>query len=118
MIEFISRSVAAKITLALTLVVVTLVASYLVMDRRLKSIERSVDDITEISNHAIGILRINKDIVEMQRDISVYGASGSIAVFEKIEQKSPHILDFGADGSTKKRPRKRTPSVDTKLILN
>ena len=86
MIEIISRSVAAKMTLALALVVATLVASYLVMDRRLQSIERSVDDITEISNHAIGILRINKDIVEMQRDISVYGASGSIAVFEKIEQ--------------------------------
>ncbi|MEL7309001.1 MAG: histidine kinase dimerization/phospho-acceptor domain-containing protein, partial [Pseudomonadota bacterium] len=30
------------------------------------------------------ILRINKDIVEMQRDISVYGFSGSKTVFSKI----------------------------------
>lgn len=86
MVHLISRSIAAKMTLALALVVITLSVSYEVMDRRLKNIEVSVSNITTISNHAIGILKINKDIVQMQRDISVYGSSGSEAIFAKIEQ--------------------------------
>jgi len=61
------------------------------MDRRLNTIQNSMDGITNISNHAISILRINKDIVEMQRDISVYGSSGSSAVFAKIEDNFQSI---------------------------
>ena len=78
-------------TLALALVVITLSISYIVMDKRLEAIDTSVNNITDISSHAIGILRINKDIVEMQRDISVYGASGSDAVFAKIEENYQSI---------------------------
>jgi len=76
---------------AFALVFIVLSISYVVMDRRLNTIQSSMDGITNISNHAISILRINKDIVEMQRDISVYGSSGSSAVFAKIEQSFQSI---------------------------
>ena len=84
MLTFISRSLAAKVLLALTLVLLAMGASYIVLSKRLQSIEASINDISRISNYAVGILRINKDIVEIQRDISVYGVSGSKTVFSKI----------------------------------
>jgi len=71
-------------SLAMVLVLVAVSASYLVMNQRLKTIEDSFNNIGKISNYAVDILKINKDIVEMQRDISVYGASGSAPVFKKI----------------------------------
>lgn len=71
-------------SLAMVLVLVAMSASYLIMNERLKTIEDSFNNIGKISNYAVDILKINKDIVEMQRDISVYGASGSAPVFKKI----------------------------------
>jgi len=62
-----SRSLAAKVLLALTLVLLVMGASYFVLNKRLQRIETSFNDISRISNYAVGILRINKDIVEMQR---------------------------------------------------
>ncbi|MCK8124612.1 ATP-binding protein [Pseudoalteromonas sp. 2CM39R] len=84
MLTIFSRSLAAKVLLALTLVLLVMGASYFVLNKRLQRIETSFNDISRISNYAVGILRINKDIVEMQRDISVYGFSGSKTVFSKI----------------------------------
>ena len=72
-------------SLALLLLLLALSASFFVMDKRLKTIETAFVEISRISNYAVSILRINKDIVEMQRDISVYGNSGSKSVFNKIE---------------------------------
>ncbi|MEI8645264.1 ATP-binding protein [Pseudoalteromonas sp. Hal056] len=68
----------------MTLVLLAMGASYFVLNKRLQRIEASFNDISRISNYAVAILRINKDIVEMQRDISVYGFSGSKTVFSKI----------------------------------
>ncbi|TGE84116.1 hybrid sensor histidine kinase/response regulator [Pseudoalteromonas sp. KS88] len=91
MLQLVSRSIAAKMAFAFALVFIVLSISYVVMDRRLNTIQSSMDGVTNISNHAISILRINKDIVEMQRDISVYGSSGSSAVFAKIEDNFQSI---------------------------
>lgn len=112
MVHLISRSIAAKMTLALALVVITLSISYIVMDKRLEAIDTSVNNITDISSHAIGILRINKDIVEMQRDISVYGASGSDAVFAKIEQNYQSI------DQRLKAIDKKNNEVDDKIYID
>lgn len=112
MVHLISRSIAAKMTLALALVVITLSISYLVMDKRLEAIDTSVNNITDISNHAIGVLRINKDIVEMQRDISVFGASGSDAVFAKIEQNYQSI------DQRLKAIDKKNNEVDDKIYID
>ncbi|MCK8095290.1 MULTISPECIES: ATP-binding protein [unclassified Pseudoalteromonas] len=99
-------------TLALALVVITLSISYIVMDKRLEAIDTSVNNITDISSHAIGILRINKDIVEMQRDISVYGASGSDAVFAKIEENYQSI------DQRLKAIDKKNNEVDDKIYID
>ncbi len=56
------------------------------MSQRLNSIEQSVESTAEISNYALEILRISKDIVELQRDINVYGVSGSASIFDKIKE--------------------------------
>lgn len=85
MLTFISKSIAAKISLALLLILLAMGASYLVIDERLNSIETSFKQVNKISQQAVLILTINKDIVQMQRDISVYGLSGSKAIFDKIE---------------------------------
>ncbi|MCF2922108.1 ATP-binding protein [Pseudoalteromonas sp. APAL1] len=82
--SFFSKSLAAKMSLAMVLVLIAMSVSYLIMNQRLKTIEDSFSDIASISNYSVDILKINKDIVEMQRDISVYGASGSAPVFKKI----------------------------------
>ncbi|HCV03625.1 MAG TPA: hypothetical protein DG048_13325 [Pseudoalteromonas sp.] len=84
MLSFFSKSLAAKMSLAMALVLIAMSVSYLIMNQRLKTIEDSFNDIASISNYSVDILKINKDIVEMQRDISVYGASGSAPVFKKI----------------------------------
>ncbi len=78
-------------SLALLLLLLALSASFFVMDKRLKTIETAFVEISRISNYAVSILRINKDIVEMQRDISVYGNSGSKSVFNKIEDNFQSI---------------------------
>ena len=78
-------------SLAMVLVLVAMSVSYLIMNQRLKAIEDSLNNIGKISNYAVDILKINKDIVEMQRDISVYGASGSAPVFKKIMENFESI---------------------------
>ena len=71
----------------MVLVLIAMSVSYLIMNQRLKTIEDSFSDIASISNYSVDILKINKDIVEMQRDMSVYGASGSAPVFKKNNGK-------------------------------
>ncbi|RZF78237.1 hybrid sensor histidine kinase/response regulator [Pseudoalteromonas sp. S4488] len=91
MLSFFSKSLAVKMSLAMVLVLVAMSVSYLIMNQRLKTIEDSFNNIGKISNYAVDILKINKDIVEMQRDISVYGASGSAPVFKKIMENFESI---------------------------
>ncbi|WP_100913714.1 response regulator [Pseudoalteromonas spongiae] len=86
MFNKIARSIASKISLALVVVFVILAISYFIMSQRLNSIEQSVESTAEISNYALEILRISKDIVELQRDINVYGVSGSASIFDKIKE--------------------------------
>ena len=91
MLLSISRSIAAKVALAFSFVIVTLVVSYIVMAQRLDTIGVAMNNVTEISSNTISIIRINKDIIEMQRDVSVYSLSGSDAVFEKIDENFQDI---------------------------
>lgn len=84
--SFIARSIAAKIALSFSFVVVTLVACYVVMDKRLETIATAMINVTDISSYTTSIVRINKEIFEIQRDISVYSMTGSDAVFGKINE--------------------------------
>ena len=91
MFSIFARSIAAKVALAFSFVVVTLVTSYIVMAERLDTIGEAMDNITEINSYTTSIIRINKDIIEIQRDVSVYSLSGSDAVFEKINENFSDI---------------------------
>ena len=82
--HFIARSIVAKIILAFSLVVITLIVSYTVMAQRLNTIDDAMSNVADISSYSTVVIRINKDVIEMQRDISVYSLSGSDAVFDKI----------------------------------
>ena len=89
--SFVARSIAAKVAVAFSFVILTLVVIYIVMAQRLDTISHAMDNVTEISNNTISIIRINKDIIEMQRDVSVFSLSGSDAVFDKIEENYADI---------------------------
>ncbi|TMO82806.1 ATP-binding protein [Pseudoalteromonas spongiae] len=86
MFNKIVSSIASKITLALVVVFAILVISYFIMSQRLNSIEKSVQSTAEISHYSLEILKTSKDIVELQRDINVYGVSGSASIFDKIKE--------------------------------
>ncbi|RQW61082.1 hybrid sensor histidine kinase/response regulator [Vibrio viridaestus] len=85
MFHIIIRSIVAKIILALSFLVLTIAGSYLVMAQRLATIQSAMNNVTDISSYTTSIISINKELVEMQRDISVFSASGSQSVFEKID---------------------------------
>ncbi len=87
----IRRSIAAKVLIMLSLLMVTLFSVYLMLEYRIKTIEQSVQSTLDISSQTVNILRINNDIVQLQRDVSVYGASGSEAIFSKIENSHASI---------------------------
>lgn len=86
-----ARSIALKIVVAFSFVVLILLVSYIIMVQRLDTIEESISNVANISNYSNSTVGINKDIVEMQRDISVYSISGSRAVFEKINENHSDI---------------------------
>ncbi|MEO2266595.1 response regulator [Pseudoalteromonas sp. YIC-656] len=87
----IKRSIAAKVLIMLSLLMVTLLSVYLMLEYRIKTIEQSVQSTLDISSQTVNILRINNDIVQLQRDVSVYGSSGSEAIFSKIESSYASI---------------------------
>ncbi|MCG9736522.1 hypothetical protein L1D51_21465, partial [Pseudoalteromonas shioyasakiensis] len=55
MLSFFSKSLAAKMSLAMVLVFVAMSASYLVINQRFKAIEDSFNNIGKISNYAVDI---------------------------------------------------------------
>ena len=44
-----------------------------------------------ITSLSVIVFEINKDILEIQRDISVYGSSGSTVIFDKIKKSHQSI---------------------------
>ena len=88
------NSIAVKVSIALSLVIVALISSYIVMNTRLNAIQSSIFKVTEISNNTVGILKVNKEIIEIQRDLSVFGSTGSEAIFTKIEDNHQDIVDY------------------------
>ncbi|MDP5254102.1 MULTISPECIES: ATP-binding protein [unclassified Vibrio] len=91
MLQIITRSIVAKIILVLSLLVVTIAATYIVMAQRLSTIHSAMNNVTEISTYTTSILSMNKELVEIQRDISVYSNTGSQSVLAKISQNLTHL---------------------------
>lgn len=116
--SFIARSIAAKVAVAFSLVIITLVVIYIIMAQRLDTIGKSIDNVTEISSYSTSVIRINKDIIEMQRDVSVYSSSGSDAVFAKINDSFQDIenrVDALLEVDTSEKERQYIESL-SKLV--
>jgi len=71
-LSFIARSIAAKIALSFSFVVVTLVACYVVMDKRLETIATAMINVTDISSYTTSIVRINKEIFDIWKKLSKF----------------------------------------------
>ncbi|MCF7516510.1 response regulator [Pseudoalteromonas sp. L23] len=79
------RSLSSKVFFVLLVFIVSLSAVYGVLNTRLVTIDETLNDTLTVSKRSVSILKINKEIVELQRDISVFSASGSRAIFDKIK---------------------------------
>ncbi|WAJ70082.1 response regulator [Catenovulum adriaticum] len=86
-----AHSIALKVLSVLSLFIVALLVVYSILNYRINEIDNSVHNILNISSSSVSILEINKDIVELQRDISVYGQSGNSNIFSKIENNYQSI---------------------------
>ncbi|MDC2890296.1 hypothetical protein [Psychrosphaera algicola] len=54
------------------------------LTNKISAVQYSVERILQISNNSIIVLEINKDIVELQRDVTVFGQGGSTTIFAKM----------------------------------
>lgn len=113
MLQLISRSIVAKIILALSLLVATIAASYIVMAQRFSSIQVVMGNAAEISTYTTSILSINKELVEVQRDISVYSNTGSQSVLDKISQNLANIYTRINTLSSRHVPEEELRYVDS-----
>ncbi|MGQ8365851.1 response regulator [Glaciecola sp. 1036] len=85
------RSIATKILAGTGLFVVVMLIVYIILLGRLQQIDKSVTSVVAISNTSVEILQINREIVELQRDITVYSGSGNQVILDKIKVKHKDI---------------------------
>lgn len=84
MLHVISSSLTAKVLGILSLFVFAFLGVYLILQSNVVFIETSLKEQEQVSNRTILVLEVNKDIVELQRDVSVFSQSGNEAIFNKI----------------------------------
>lgn len=84
MIVKFQNTIALKIGVLLLLIIMTLLANYGVLTSKINDVQHSVERILKISNNSIIVLELNKDIVELQRDVTVFGNTGSTTIFAKM----------------------------------
>ncbi len=89
MLSRLKSSIALKVSAVLAVFLLILAVNYGVLNNKIKQVDTSVSRILLISNNAIRVLEINKDIVDLQRNVSVFGQSGNAAILEKM--KETHI---------------------------
>ena len=89
MLSRLKSSIALKVSAVLAVFLLILAVNYGVLNNEIKQVDTSVSRILLISNNAIRVLEINKDIVDLQRNVSVFGQSGNAAILEKM--KETHI---------------------------
>ena len=91
MVKKFKGSIATKILSVLALFILIQVVVYIVINDRTSKIEQATENVFNINNLTVVVFEINKEILEIQRDISVYSASGSVAIFEKIKNNYGNI---------------------------
>ncbi|MEM5552231.1 response regulator [Pseudoalteromonas neustonica] len=86
MLSKLTNSIAAKVLSVLALFIIIQLVVYIVITKRIAIVDKSVDEIFNLTNLSINVFEINKDILEIQRDTSVFGSSGNQVIFDKIEK--------------------------------
>ncbi|CAM3715779.1 hybrid sensor histidine kinase/response regulator [Pseudoalteromonas maricaloris] len=79
------RSLSSKILMVLLAFTASLTAVYIVLSSRVEVIDNTLINTLNVSKSSVSVLKINKEIVELQRDISVFSSSGSPAIYEKVQ---------------------------------
>lgn len=91
MLRKLTASISAKVLAVLAIFVVIQLVVYVVINERTFKIEQANENLLNIANTSTIVYEINKDILEIQRDISVYGVSGSDVIFTKIKSNHTSI---------------------------
>lgn len=91
MLKKLTASISAKVLAVLAIFIVTQLVVYVVINERTFKIEQANENLLNIANTSTIVYEINKDILEIQRDISVYGVSGSDVIFKKIKSNYTSI---------------------------
>ncbi|MCG9759881.1 ATP-binding protein [Pseudoalteromonas sp. Isolate6] len=78
------RSLSSKILLVLLAFAASLTAVYLFLSSHVEVVDNTLTSTLNVSKNSVSVLKINKEIVELQRDISVFSSSGSSAIYEKV----------------------------------
>lgn len=91
MLSSLKSSIALKVGAVLAVFLLILAINYGVLNSKIKQVDTSVSRILLISSNAILILEINNDIVDLQRNVSVFGQSGNAAILEKMRETHTSI---------------------------
>ncbi|TMN39438.1 ATP-binding protein [Pseudoalteromonas sp. S2755] len=85
------RSLSSKILLVLLAFAASLTAVHLFLSSRVEVVDNTLTSTLNVSKNSVSVLKINKEIVELQRDISVFSSSGSPAIYEKVMSNHAQI---------------------------
>ncbi|WP_409425754.1 MULTISPECIES: ATP-binding protein [unclassified Pseudoalteromonas] len=88
MLKQLIGSLSIKVLSSLAIFILIQIIVYVVINERTDKIEQASKNVLNINGLSVVVFEINKDILQIQRDISVYGVSGSEVIFDKI--KSTH----------------------------
>lgn len=91
MLKKLLSSLSTKVLSALALFILIQLMVYVVINDRTAKLEQSNKNVLSITSLSVIVFEINKDILEIQRDISVYGSSGSTVIFDKIKKSHQSI---------------------------
>lgn len=119
MLSSLKSSIALKVGAVLAVFLLILAINYGVLDSKIKEVDTSVSRILLISSNAILILEINNDIVDLQRNVSVFGQSGNAAILEKMRETHTSIqqrLDIVKRNIVS--PEVNEPINDMQLLVN
>ncbi len=81
---FNNLKIGIKITLGFVLVIMLFISLSIFISGKIEYLDKSVADLSALSEKTVLVLDINKDILELQRMALVYGRGGSESIFKKM----------------------------------
>lgn len=83
MLKQLIGSLSIKVLSSLAIFILIQIIVYVVINERTDKIEQASKNVLNINGLSVVVFEINKDILQIQRDISVYGVSGSEVILIK-----------------------------------